>query len=66
MPLRERPKPFSPQDLRAPLDRVEEPLSLSVMGVEGEDEMEAYNTCEEGQLDMETRKMFFSAKNAEN
>ena len=26
----------------------------------------AYDTCEEGQLDIETRKMVFCAKNAEN
>ena len=26
----------------------------------------AYDTCEEGQLDIETRKLVFSAKNAEN
>ena len=26
----------------------------------------AHDTCEEGQLDIETRKMVFSAKNTEN
>ena len=40
MPLRGRPKPFSPHRVYAPLDRVEESLSFSVVGVEGEDEME--------------------------
>ena len=29
-------------------------------------ETEAYDTCEEGQLDIETHKMVFSAKNPEN